>query len=74
MDIRKRTKLIVKRGNQFLVALTSITKQPKWSVSPYDAWGTKELLKAKKVAEYFNAKIYMFNPCVGMMREYRDGE
>ena len=71
-DIRLRTCLIIKKGNEYLVALTSITRKPMWSTSQYDAWQTRCREDAERVARYFGAQIYLFNPIVGQLRRFKN--
>ena len=37
-DIRKETKLIIKRGNEYLVGLVMGGPELRWSTCPWDAW------------------------------------
>ena len=68
-DIRLRTCLIIKREDEYLVSSTSIVKIPTWSRSPWDAWRTRSVERAKRVAERMGGTLYLFNPMVGQLRK-----
>lgn len=69
-DIRLSTGLIIKRNNEYLVGICMVTNEPRWSISPWDAWITRIRAEAKWVSEKMNGEIYLFNPVVGQTRKY----
>lgn len=71
MNIRKETRLIVRRGAEFLVGTILGGPDLKWSRSPWDAWGTREREKAKMVARRIGGELWLFNPVAGQLREVR---
>ena len=68
MDVRLATKLIVKRGNVFLVGRILGSRELRWSTSPYDAWSTRSKESAMKVAKKIGGDLWLFNPIAGQLR------
>lgn len=71
MDIRRATTLIIKRGNQYLVGRVFGFSELRWSIYPYDAWSTRNIENAQRVAKRLGGRIILFNPVVKQMREAR---
>jgi hypothetical protein len=71
MDIRKRTCLIIRKDNEYLVGTILYSTDLRWSISPWDAWKTRIRAKAKSIAEKTSGEIMLFNPVAGQIREYR---
>lgn len=69
-DIRLRTGLIIKKGNEYLVGMIMHTSIPRWSTSPYDAWITRDRVVARKLADLFEGKLLLFNPILGQIKDY----
>ena len=69
MDIRKATCLIIERDGEFLVAVSELGL--RWSVSPYDAWSTRDKMTAFKVAWRVRGRLFLFNPIVGQLKELK---
>jgi hypothetical protein len=69
MDIRKATCLIIERDGEFLVAVSELGF--RWSVSPYDAWSTRDKMTAFKVAWRVRGRLFLFNPIVGQLKELK---
>lgn len=67
--LRRKTCLVIRRNGEYLVALSSMVKAPKWSENVYDAWQTRRIEDAQKVASKMGGTIWMFNPVVGQLRE-----
>ena len=72
MDIRLYTRIIIKKGNEYLVGRIAGTSQLKWSISPWDAWFTRDAIIAKIIAERVNGMRMLFNPVSKQLREYRN--
>ena len=53
----------------FLVGRIPYSFEFRWSRSAYDAWGTREKERAKKVARLTGGEIWLFNPVTGQLRE-----
>ncbi len=68
-DIRRETKLIIKRGDSFLVGTILGSKELKWSTSPWDAWGTRNRDAARRIARATGGDLWLFNPVAGQLRE-----
>lgn len=68
-DIRKSTGLIIKRGNEYLVGRIMGTSDLKWSISPWDAWITRNREDAEDVARATGGDIWLFNPIAAQLRE-----
>ena len=71
MNIRKATRVIIKRGTEFLVGTILYSTDLRWSGSPWDAWGTRDMAKAEKVARRTGGDLWLFNPIAGQLREVR---
>ena len=70
-DIRRKTGLIIRKGNEFLVGTICYSKDLRWSISPWDAWKTRDPGAAQRVAEKVGGEIDLFNPVAGQRRAYR---
>lgn len=68
-DLRLATVLIVKRNGQYLQGRQMITGILLWSVSPWDAWSTRNREDAERVAHAINGELTLFNPIVGQIRK-----
>ena len=71
MNIRTKTQVIIKRGTEFLVGTILYSTDLRWSGSPWDAWGTRDMEKAEKVARRTGGDLWLFNPIAGQLREVR---
>ncbi len=69
--IKLNTGLIIKRGPEFLVGRILGTRELKWSLSPWDAWRTRDREEAEAVARAIAGDLWLFNPILGQIREYR---
>lgn len=69
MNIRAETRLIIKRGPEYLVGKILYTTEYRWSTCPWDAWGTRSREKAEKVARRVGGDLWLFNPVAGQLRE-----
>lgn len=69
MDIRTKTCLIVKAGNEYLVGRIMGTMMLKWSTSPWDAWMTRDRAAAEAVAGKVDGTVMLFNPVAKQLRE-----
>ena len=74
MNIRAETRLIVKRGAEYLVGTILYSTDLRWSRSPWDAWGTRSREKAEMVARRVDGELYLFNPAAGQIKEYAYGK
>ena len=68
MDIRRKTCVIIRRGNEYLVARVIYSRELLWSSSPWDAWRTRDKEAARRVAG-FGGKMMLFNPVAAQLRE-----
>ncbi len=73
MNIREQTRLIIRRGPDFLVGRVLYSSELRWSESPWDAWGTRIRKKAEKIAQATGGDLWLFNPVAGQLREVRNG-
>ncbi len=67
--IRRRTCIIIRKGNEFLVGVILKSTDLRWSTSPYDAWSTRERRDAEMVAAMVGGEMVLFNPIVNQMKE-----
>lgn len=68
VDLRSLTVLVVKKGNEYLVGMGCVLR---WSVSVYDAWQTRKMEDARKVARKVGGTVMLFNPAVNQIREVK---
>lgn len=71
VDIRICTVIIIEKDHKFLVGHEILTKQLKWSDSPYDAWKTRKMDKAYIVSEKVKGTRFLFNPVVRQLRQMK---
>lgn len=69
--LREKTQLIVRKDGEYLQCLDYFYKL-RWSTSPYDAWSTRNLADAQKVAEKVGGELWIFNPIVGSLKKYKE--
>lgn len=69
MEIREATRLVIKRGNEYLVGLIIGGPELRWSLSAYDAWWTRNPEEAQMVAKKTGGDVWLFNPVAGQLRE-----
>lgn len=67
-DIRKKTCLIIRKNGEYLVARVSISRDLKWSNSPYDAWQTRDREQAEDLARKTGGIVMLFNPVVNQLK------
>ncbi len=72
MDIRAQTRIIIRKGNEFLVGTICYSTDLRWSVSVYDAWQTRNRKAAKAVAEKVGGERWLFNPIAGQLRKMKE--
>ena len=70
-DIRLYTRLVIRKGNEYLVGVQKVTGNLRWSISPWDAWWTRTRANACSVADKIDGTICLFNPVAGQIRRYR---
>lgn len=70
VDVRRKTCLIIRRRNEFLVGRILFSSELRWSISLYDAWRTREKDSAKKLARVVGGDLYLFNPAIGEIRRF----
>ena len=69
-DIRKKTVLIIRKDNQYLVARCPLSGRLIWRQDYSDAWKTRVRAAARSVADKTGGEVYLFNPIVCQMRKY----
>ena len=67
-EIRKQTRIIIKRDGEYLVGCILWSTDLRWSSSPYDAWGTRSRDKARRVLSVTGGELWVFNPITGKRR------
>ena len=74
MDIREETRLVVRRGQEYLVSRILDSTEYRWSTSAWDAWGTRRRAKAERMARRTGGELWLFNPVAGQLRraEWKD--
>ena len=69
-DIRTKTGLIIRRNGEYLVGIAMLDGCLRWSVSPFDAWFTRDAAKARKVALTVGGTVMLFNPVVRQLKVF----
>ena len=69
MDIRLKTKLIIRKDGKYLQGRVMYSKELRWSDSPWDAWGTRIRAEARSIQEKVGGEIMLWNPIVGQIKE-----
>ena len=69
VDIRLYTRAIICKDGQYLLSVNEFTKEPRWNSSPYEAWWTRDMNAAVRVAKKLNARPVLFNPVVGKVKQ-----
>lgn len=69
MDVREKTVLIIKRGDEYLVGVICFSTELRWSKSKFDAWTTRRREDAEMVAGTVGGTVMLFNPIVNQIRE-----
>lgn len=69
MDIRMNTMLVIRKNREYLQGRSKFGNLI-WSNSPYDAWQTRNIRNARKVAGKVGGELVLFNPIVGQLRLY----
>ena len=64
-DLRKRTTIVIEKDGEYLVGFNFFLR---WSVSPYDAWHTRNREAAQMVADKIGGRMVLFNPVVNQLR------
>ena len=67
-DIRKTTCIIIRKNSEYLVGTILYSEDLRWSVSPYDAWRTRDREKAAQIARRTGGVMVLFNPVVNQRR------
>jgi len=68
MDIRLKTCIIIRKGNEFLVGRIFASTDLRWSLYAHEAWQTRDRTAAEKVAEKVGGEMVLFNPIVRQMK------
>ena len=68
-DLRKATRLIIKKDGEYMVGRILYSRDLRWSTSPNDAWWTRDREQAEFVARQLGATVVLYNPVVNQIRE-----
>ena len=63
-EIRRKTCIIIRKGNEFLVGTILWSTDLRWRRSPYDAWSTRDRMEAERVARAAGGEMVLFSPIV----------
>ena len=72
-ELKRQTRLIIRKDGEYLVGIRMVTGGLIWSLSPWDAWGTRVRANARSVQSKTGGEICLFNPVVGQIRKVRIG-
>ena len=65
VDIRRYTRVIIRKNSEYLQCKDSVCGGLVWSTSPWDAWWTRNANNAREVAKKVGGIAILFNPIVG---------
>ena len=65
MDLRLYTCIIIRKNGEYLVGRVLGSSELRWSISPFDAWRTRDREKARTVARKTGGITILFNPVIG---------
>ena len=68
MNIREKTGIIIQKDGEYLVGRIICTRELRWSLSPWDAWITREREAALWIADKVGGTQMLFNPVAGQLR------
>ena len=63
-DIRRKTCIIIRKNNRYLVSRKISCFDLRWSESRNDAWRTRNMELAAKVARKTGGIMVLFNPII----------
>lgn len=66
LKVKTKTCLIIGKDGEFLVGASA--SGLRWSQSPYDAWSTRDKMKAFRVSWAIRGRLFLFNPIVGQLK------
>ena len=69
MDIRLCTQVVIRKGSEFLVGYVLYSKELRWSISPWDAWMTRDTETAGKLTRVTGGELWLFNPVAGQLKK-----
>lgn len=67
-DVRKATRLIIRKNGEYMVGRILYSRELRWSTSPNDAWWTRDREKAEDMARKLGGIVVMYNPVVNQIR------
>lgn len=65
VDIRKYTRVIIRKNRQYLQHKALFTNEIVWGTSPYTAWYTRNIEAARAIALKAGGTAMLFNPVIG---------
>ena len=68
-EIRRQTGLIVRKDGEYLIGRNIFSDQLRWGSSLWDAWRTRDMGAARRVAAKVGGQVVLFNPVNGQRRE-----
>ena len=71
MDIRLYTRCVIWKDGEYLQGVQMLLGGLKYSTSPWDAWHTRKLNTAFRVAWRIGGTVKLFNPILGRVAPLR---
>ena len=71
VDIRQYTRVIIRKNTEYLQCMSGVINSLVWNNSPYHAWWTRDMNKAREVARVTGGIPMLFNPVVGKVAACR---
>ena len=62
--IRQKTCIVIRKNGDYLQGYILYSDDLRWSESPYHAWKTRNIEKARKVARRTGGIMVLFNPII----------
>lgn len=67
-DIRKKTVIIIRKNNYYMIGRSKLSGRIEWSPYQYDAWRTREKELAQDIANETGGIMVLFNPIVNQLK------
>ena len=67
-ELRKHTCIVIRKQGEYLMDACIWTSEPRWGISVYDAWRTRNKEAAQRIARVTGGVMVLFNPIVGQTK------
>lgn len=67
-DIRRKTCIIIRKNSEYLVGTIMYSTDLRWSIYTHDAWRTRDMEEAEKIARRVGGVMVLFNPILNQKK------